>query len=103
MMSAEKNKSNIGVILLAAGDSSRLGSPKQLLVHDGRTLLQNSLQVAHASNAHPSVVVLGANADKIKKELDGLDTQIVVNYDWQEGMASSIRCGVKALVEISPS
>ena len=102
-MSAEKNKSNIGVILLAAGDSSRLGVPKQLLLHDGKTLLQNSLQAANASNAVLSMVILGANADAIKKELDGLDTEIVVNDDWQEGMASSIRCGIKALVEISPS
>lgn len=103
MMAAEKNKSNIGVILLAAGDSSRLGSPKQLLLHDGKTLLQNSVQAANASMAYPSVIVLGANADTIKKEFDGLDTQIVVNDDWQEGMASSIRCGIQALLEISPS
>lgn len=103
MMSAKKNKSNVGVILLAAGDSSRLGAPKQLLLHDGKTLLQNSIQAANASNGHPSVIVLGANADAIKKECYGLDTSIVVNAHWHEGMASSIRCGIKTLVEVSPS
>lgn len=104
MMSTEKIKTtNISVILLAAGESSRLGRPKQLLPYDGQTLLQHSLQVANASNAHPIVVVLGAHADAIKGETDNNTAHVVINAEWQEGMASSIRSGIKALVEISPS
>src|SRR5688500_16668103 len=103
-MSVEKiNNTNIGVVLLAAGESSRLGTPKQLLLYDGQTLLQHSLQVANASNAHPVVVVLGASADTIQREIDGSIEHKFVNAEWQEGMASSIRVGINALVKISPS
>lgn len=96
-------KKNIGVIILAAGDSSRLGTPKQLLTYEGKTLLQHSLQLAFDSVAHPLVVVvLGAHADRIKKETDFNSAHIVVNTNWQEGMASSIRSGINALLEIDP-
>lgn len=102
-MSAEKtNSNNIGVILLAAGESSRLGKPKQLLLYDGRTFLQHSLEVAKASDADPVVVVLGASADVIQQRIDGSTEHVIVNSEWQEGMASSIRFGITALLEISP-
>jgi molybdenum cofactor cytidylyltransferase len=104
MMSVEKMSSNgMGTILLAAGNSSRLGRPKQLLVNGGQTLLQYSLQIALSSKAHPAVVVLGAHADLIEKEMDNKGVYIVVNAEWQEGMASSIRCGIKFLSELTPS
>lgn len=103
MTKAKMKGNNIGVILLAAGQSSRLGRPKQLLVYDGSTLLQHSLQVACSSNAHPIVVVLGAQADTIRKELEGTEATLIVNAAWQEGMASSIQVGVKALVQVHPA
>jgi molybdenum cofactor cytidylyltransferase len=103
-MAAEKNKEEqIGIILLAAGGSSRLGHPKQLLLYKNQTLLQHSLSVALASNAQMIVVVLGADADILQKELTGEKIHVVINAYWQEGMASSIRTGVKAITEISPS
>lgn len=95
-------KKNIGVIILAAGDSSRLGTPKQLLAYEGKTLLQHSLQVAVDSLAHPVIVVLGDHADDIKRETDLNSVHAVVNAGWQEGMASSIRLGIKTLLEIDP-
>ena len=104
-MSAEKAKAtNIGVILLAAGNSSRLGRPKQLLSFEGETLLQHSLQVASASQAHPIILVLGAQADIIKGDVDKLNLHIIIiqNKGWVEGMASSIRSGIKALTRINP-
>ena len=103
LMSAEKARAtNIGVILLAAGNSSRLGRPKQLLPLEGETLLQHSLQVASASQAQPIVLVLGAQADIIKNDVDKLNLHIIQNNDWGEGMASSIRAGIKALTRIEP-
>ncbi|MBC7826209.1 MAG: nucleotidyltransferase family protein [Chitinophagaceae bacterium] len=102
-MSAEKiNSKNIGLILLAAGESSRLGTPKQLLLHDDRTLLQHSLQAASDSDARPVIVVLGANADTIKRGINGSNGHVIINTEWQEGMASSIRFGINALVRMSP-
>jgi molybdenum cofactor cytidylyltransferase len=92
---------NIGLILLAAGESSRLGRPKQLLLFNGKTFLQHTIQVASASNAQQIIVVLGAHADSIEKEIEGIDVHIVKNSEWEEGMASSIRCGVKTFTEIT--
>ena len=99
----EITNSNFGIILLAAGSSSRLGRPKQLLKFHSHTLLQHSLKIAIASNANKIVVVLGANAENIKKEIDYKNIHIAVNSRWQEGMASSIRCGINAMIEINPS
>ena len=101
-MSVEKNKEEqIGIILLAAGDSSRLGHPKQLLRYKGQTLLQHSLHKALTSNAQSVVVVLGANADIFQEEITGDKIHVVINADWQEGMASSIRTGIRAITEIN--
>jgi molybdenum cofactor cytidylyltransferase len=103
-MTAEKNKEEqVGIILLAAGGSSRLGKPKQLLLYKGQTLLQNTLSVALTSNAQSVIVVLGANADILQTEITNGKIHVVVNDDWQEGMGSSIRTGVKAITEINPS
>jgi molybdenum cofactor cytidylyltransferase len=102
-MRGEKNlATNIGVILLAAGSSSRLGTPKQLLQYEDETLLQHSLQVARASNVNPIVVVLGAKAELIMSRIDVGSSIVVINDKWQEGMASSIRCGINSLLKESP-
>lgn len=85
-----------GVVLLAAGKSERLGSPKQLLMYNGKTLLRRSIDAALESGMKPIVVVLGSHAELLQEELRSDENiQIVPNPDWQEGMASSIRCGVK--------
>ena len=103
MMPAEKTyANNIAVILLAAGESSRLSTSKQMLLYDGRTLLQHSLHIAMASGAHPIVVVLGAHADTIKREVESNTAHVVINEEWQEGIASSIRHGIKTLLRINP-
>ena len=101
-MAGQNNNGKIGIIMLAAGESKRLGKPKQLLRFGGSTFLQHGLKTAHASIASPIVTVLGANADVLKDKIAG-NTHVVINTNWNEGMASSIRVGVKALVEIDSS
>jgi molybdenum cofactor cytidylyltransferase len=96
-MAAEKN---IGIILLAAGGSARLGHPKQLLKFGDRTLLQYSIEAALASRAQTVVVVLGANADQLQREINNEKVQVFVNKKWEEGMASSISCGVSAFDDL---
>jgi molybdenum cofactor cytidylyltransferase len=91
---------NIGIILLAAGGSVRLGHPKQLLKFGDRTLLEYCIEAALASRAKPVVVVLGANADQLQQEINTEKVQVVMNQNWEEGMASSIRCGVSAFDDI---
>lgn len=102
MADEQMHTNNTGVIILAAGASSRLGSPKQLLVYSGATLLQNSIEVAQSSDASSAIVVLGANAELIHDELKPATANIVVNSDWKEGMASTIRYGLQTLVEMNP-
>ena len=87
-------RASVGVIVLAAGGSSRLGTPKQLLEFRGRSLLRHAAETALESRCGPVVVVLGAQADTLRRELDGLDVAIVENRNWREGMGSSIRAGV---------
>jgi molybdenum cofactor cytidylyltransferase len=93
---------NTGVIILAAGESSRLGSPKQLLVYSGVSLLQHAIDVAQSSDAGIVIVVLGANADLITDELKLARANIVVNAAWKEGMASTIQYGLQTLVKLNP-
>ena len=97
-MSSEKVVTpTIGIIILAAGASSRMGTPKQLLLYRGRSFLSYIVEVAIASMCHPIVVVLGANAEQIKSEVN-FRVEVVENTRWTEGMSSSIAVGMQALV-----
>jgi molybdenum cofactor cytidylyltransferase len=89
----------IGLVLLAAGDSSRLGTPKQLLVFQGRTLLRRAAEEAVAAGCHPVVIVLGAHADRLTREVVDLPVLVAHNVAWRAGMGASIRTGVEALTQ----
>jgi len=93
---------NIGVVILAAGSSTRLGEPKQLLEYHHKNLLQTTIDAAINSVASTVVVVLGANADQISNEIDKSGTDVLINSEWEEGMASSVRNGLNELLFISP-
>jgi molybdenum cofactor cytidylyltransferase len=81
-------------IVLAAGASRRLGSPKQLLTVRGRPLVRAIVEEALASSCAAVGVVTGANADAVRAALAGLRVCGVHNPGWAEGIASSIRAGV---------
>ena len=104
-MSAPENTyivSKAAAIILAAGRSSRLGSPKQLLsVHD-KTLLQHTIDCAKAAGIDPIIIVLGANRELIKIQLDTPEVFIAENKNWESGISSSIRRGIAALIKLSP-
>jgi molybdenum cofactor cytidylyltransferase len=95
-------RDEIGVIILAAGESSRLGKAKQLLPYKGVNLLQHATQVAIDAVSKPIVVVLGAAFPEISKELRNYRVNIIENPVWQEGMASSIKMGLVKIQELSP-
>ncbi|MFN7939642.1 MAG: nucleotidyltransferase family protein [Bryobacteraceae bacterium] len=89
--------SDIAVILLAAGNSTRMGCAKQLLHFRGKPLLRHAAETAIASGSRPVVVVLGAKAAELRPVLDGLPVRIAVNPDWNQGMGTSILTGLRAL------
>lgn len=91
-----------GIIILAAGSSSRLGQPKQNLIFNGQTLLQRAIQTALTIDCGPVIVVLGGNADLIKTTLENFKVDIIFNADWHEGMSSSIRGGIRHLQKNHP-
>ena len=87
---------------MAAGSSSRLGRPKQLLPYNGKSLLEHCVDTAIESEASPVIVVLGANAEVLEKEVEDKKVHIAGNQEWKEGMASSVRCGINTLMHIAP-
>jgi molybdenum cofactor cytidylyltransferase len=87
----------VGLILLAAGSSSRLARPKQLLQYQGQTLLRHAAEVAAASPCRPLVLVTGALHDELLSEIDGLPFHVVRNDAWADGMGGSIAAGLAEL------
>jgi CTP:molybdopterin cytidylyltransferase MocA len=87
----------IGGIVLAAGSGSRFGGPKQLADLRGKPLIEHALAAMRAVPAvDPVVVVLGAEADRIRAQADLGGAEIVIAHDWDEGIAASLRVGVAA-------
>ena len=96
MMTAEDTPS-LHAIVLAAGASTRFGSPKQLVRVDGRPLLHAAVSRAVEVAGHSVSVVLGANAAELAPLLRHSSASVVINRDWSEGMGSSVRAGVARL------
>jgi len=90
---------NTGIILLAAGSSSRLGRAKQLIEFQGKTLIQKAIDEANKSQADCLVVVLGANAGLIQTGFESSNTPFIINSDWQQGMSSSMQEGLRFLMK----
>ncbi|MDP4215953.1 MAG: nucleotidyltransferase family protein [Bacteroidota bacterium] len=90
-----------GIIILAAGSSSRLGKPKQLLTYLGKTLLRHVTDEALGAGIGPVLVVLGSDSARIKTTLPEA-TLAIVNEQWEEGMASSIRIGLWGMLKAYP-
>jgi molybdenum cofactor cytidylyltransferase len=87
--------SGTALIVLAAGASSRMGSPKQLLLFHGKPLVRHAAETALATACHPVIVVVGSHAPEVRAALDRLDVVIVENPAWESGVGSSIRAGVE--------
>ncbi len=92
-----------GLVLLAAGASTRMGRPKQLLPVGGRSLVRLAAEAALAAPVSPVVVVLGARAGEIAPALDGLRAHAVINEAWAEGLGTSIRAGIRAALQLDPA
>jgi molybdenum cofactor cytidylyltransferase len=87
----------VAAVLLAAGRSSRMGRNKLLIAHDGRTLLDRSLDAALASACSSVLVVIGHEAAAMRARLAGRPVEVVENPDYAEGLSTSLRAGIASL------
>lgn len=86
---------NVLGAVLAAGASRRMGTPKQLLPWGGGTLLGHAAAAVCGSRCARVVVIVGHRSDAMRLAIPGTDAEIVVNPDWEEGIASSVRVAVR--------
>ncbi|WEA00991.1 nucleotidyltransferase family protein [Mucilaginibacter sp. SJ] len=92
-----------GIIILAAGASNRFGSPKQNQIYQGKTLLQRAIQTALTClHCEKVIVVLGANEQLIRPNIDEQLVDVIHNPRWEEGMGSSIKVGVAEILRLEP-
>lgn len=89
----------VGAIILAAGSSSRLGQPKQLLLYRGQTLIRRAAHAALDAGCAPVAAVVGSAREKVAASLHDLEVIILPNESWRRGIGTSIRAGVNALQE----
>jgi molybdenum cofactor cytidylyltransferase len=93
----------IAIILLAAGGSSRMGRSKQLLQIDGKSLLSRAISTFSELSELKKVVVLGANANEhVQIVRSFVGCECIVNEHWKNGIGSSIKAGLKYVVESAP-
>ncbi len=96
-----------GLVILAAGESSRLGEPKQKKFFKGKSLLQRAVETGLQSKCSPVILILGAHFSEMQAEIQSeVETGKIITYEntnWEEGIASSIRSGIEALQETTPS
>ena len=84
----------ISAIVLAAGESKRMGQTKQLLDWEGRTILQRVLENLSRSRVDEVILVLGHEAERILQTLDTRKVKVVINKNYKEGMITSIQQGL---------
>lgn len=89
-----------GIIILAGGPSLRLGKPKQLLMYQGKTLVERISSAARKANLFPIIVVTGANSKATAKVLTREKVEIMYNDQWPSGMASGIVAGLLKILEM---
>lgn len=87
----------VAAVILAAGGSTRFGSPKQLARWRDKTFIEQAVDTALASSARPVVVVLGAEVERCRAALGGRPVEVVINKAWAEGQSTSMQAGLAAL------
>ncbi len=86
-------------MILAAGESKRMGKPKLLLPYGEKTIIETIVETIVSSNVENTLVILGSDREKIEEKIKNSPVRIVYNRDFRSGMLSSVQCGFKALPE----
>jgi molybdenum cofactor cytidylyltransferase len=94
------NHSNIAILIPAAGNSSRLGTPKQLLKWKGSTLLAHTIKTAQQLHCEQIFLVLGSDLDAISSSVEEFQITLLNNKQWKTGLGGSIAFGIKHIIEI---
>jgi len=89
----------ISAVILAAGESSRMGKPKMLLPFGDSSMIEEVVTHAIHSSAGKTIVVLGANHEAIGSRLKDYPVQTVINHQYAKGMLSSVQCGLRSIQE----
>jgi len=97
MGSEEMDHGQVAAIVLAAGGSSRMGQPKQLLPFRGQPMVRWAVDAVCSAGLAQVVVVVGAHAQAVVGALAGLPVELVLNPAWPEGMSTSLRAGLNAV------
>jgi molybdenum cofactor cytidylyltransferase len=88
----------IAGLILAAGESSRMGTPKATLTYRGRTFLEGIVQTLQEGGLERIVVVLGHQAEDIQRQIRIEAAQVVINPDYRSGQTSSLQVGLRSLI-----
>jgi molybdenum cofactor cytidylyltransferase len=88
----------IAGLILAAGESSRMGTPKATLAYRGRTFVELIVQTLSEAGIERIVVVLGHQAEDIQRQVKIEAAQVVINPDYRSGQTSSLQVGLRSLV-----
>ncbi len=98
----ENGAEHYGIVIMAGGQSRRLGTPKQLLSFRENTLLGYTIEVALSAQCGPVLVVLGSGSQIIRAAIEAYPVVVVENEGWEEGMGSSLRVGLQEMLKIQP-
>jgi len=92
----------IAGLILAAGESSRMGTPKATLAYRGRTFLELIVETLSEGGLDPIVVVLGHQAEEIRRQVRIEPALVVINPDYRSGQTSSLQAGLRAMAADDP-
>lgn len=98
-MAKPADRGRVTALILAAGSSSRLGKPKQLLLIDGETLIHRVARIATSSTVDETIVVVGNCASDVERAVMDLPCRIIENPDFAEGQSTSFKAGIRAIDE----
>jgi molybdenum cofactor cytidylyltransferase len=92
----------IAGLILAAGESCRMGTPKATLTYRGQTFLERIVQTLRQIDIERIVVVLGHQAEDIQRHIKIAPAQVVINPDYRRGQTSSLQVGLRSLIGDEP-
>ncbi|MCF8068979.1 MAG: molybdenum cofactor cytidylyltransferase [Desulfobacterales bacterium] len=95
-----RDKARIAGIILAAGKSTRMGKPKQLLLYKGRPMLANIIESALRSNLDEVIVVLGHQYEAVKKKIKLNHVNVVINHHYEKGQSTSLKAGMDTVLSL---